>query len=73
MENPKACGHPSCGCTISDTSPDPFCCDLCREHVNRRGRCDCGHEACGGAPGHLEANAPSALNAERIGNPESRE
>ena len=45
-----ACAHAACRCTISNTSPQPYCCDYCGDHVSDKGRCGCDHDACGGVP-----------------------
>jgi hypothetical protein len=46
-----ACAHPSCRCTLSSSSPDPYCCDYCAQHQKHKHHCECGHEACGGVAG----------------------
>jgi hypothetical protein len=68
--NEVACAHEACTCAISSASPDPFCSDVCRNESGKRGRCHCDHPDCGGIEGQGEANAPSALYEERIGNRE---
>ncbi len=67
MDN-VSCAHEACLCTISTASPEPFCCDRCRERSGKGGRCDCGHAACGGIEGKAADEAPSALNPESLAN-----
>ena len=45
-----SCAHPSCRCTIANTSPDPYCCEYCMQSAADTKHCECDHDACGGIP-----------------------
>jgi len=58
-----ACAHVDCRCTLSSTSPDPYCCEFCAQRAAEKGRCACGHDACGGMPG-VDVEKPARIEPE---------